>query len=165
MLRNLFQKNAPIAWPLTAMMSVGAALMVGAFLPLTPEKIDTDSELRLEDFSNISFVTLQETRPTPRGEIRAGQADLLTTYRFWSDDMVVASYNAWWREVQDLKMSRDGAALSPASQSLHTARFSALWTVMAERGIADRTTAPQNDMIARFLSTDTDAFLEAQMLD
>lgn len=162
MLRNLFKKNAPVAWPLTAMMSVGAALMVGAFLPLTPET--PDAELRLEDFSNISFVSFNEEPSAPQPTVGTSAQDLLATYRFWSDDMVVATYNTWWREVQDLKMSRNGAALMPADHSHHDARFSALWTVMSERGIADRTTAPAHNMIARFLSVDTDAFLEAQML-
>ncbi len=124
-----------------------------------------DGKLRLDDFSEIAFTSESSYRlPYEKQETAPIQEDLINSYQFWSDEMLISAYDTYWNEAQDLKIQSQGASLDGSALSGLETRFDALWTILTERGIEHQTTSPDINVITHFLITDTDVFLDARLL-
>lgn len=117
-----------------------------------------ESRLNLNDFSNVQLTSASVERAPAGFEQPANQ--IISTYQFWSDDMLIQAYDTYWHELQDAKIRNAGQPLSGEERDEYQVRFASLWRVMVERGISAHTIAPEHHMVEKYITSDTVSFLQ-----
>jgi len=136
--------------------AVGSALILVPVLLL--QLSGAERALDPSDFKEISVASFASPTP-PNVAVLDTSNRFVQTYQGWSDELIVISYEAFWSQVQDLKITHNGAPLDSKQRDLLQDRFEALWTLMNHRGLTRQSSSPEPQVIRRFMEMSTERFL------
>ena len=144
------------SFPVAAMGLCGFALIGGALYSLHHMKAPP-SQLQIGEFSNLSFVSHNEVPTFPEPSFSqypsVNVEALVNNYRFQADDIVVAAYDALWREMLHSDTLHSESLAQASAQSYYDINASALWSVISERGLADRISSPEHHDLKVYLGS------------
>lgn len=156
-------KQGPKLFGIGSVILVGSVIALSTGTPTDNELVAYSGASLTGEISEITFTSIGDVdapraASLPASPRTATEIELTLFQRMSAEDLLL-TYETKWDEVQHLKMGRQERAFSGAMEDVYMRQFTELWDEINARGLRSDAAAPAPGIISRYISKDTDVFL------